>query len=200
MSLAHLAARATFAAFVAAVNVPASLDAQALPIPTDNPRLRAALDMIKAQEAWTVSQQISLCEIAAPPYKEAARAAEYRRRLQALGITRVHVDSVGNVTTGTHVHKGQQLMRIYGPNLSSAAAEYLSALNARPGVGISDQALKGARRRLERRGNVSSSHSTRAQRGKPLDSSRGRTRPRNQNAGQGRSVDRRANWVVARLD
>src|SRR5438270_12865554 len=97
MSLAHLAARATFAAFVAAVNVPASLDAQALPIPTDNPRLRAALDPIKAQEAWTVSQQISLCEIAAPPYKEAARAAEYRRRLQALGITSVHVDSVGNV-------------------------------------------------------------------------------------------------------
>ena len=29
-------------------------------------------------------------------------------------------------------------MRIYGPNLSSAAAEYLSALNARPGVGISE--------------------------------------------------------------
>src|SRR5712664_4126221 len=44
------------------------------------------------------------------------------------------IDSVGNVTTGTHVHKGQQLMRIYGPNLSSAAAEYLSALNARAGV------------------------------------------------------------------
>ena len=63
MSLAHLAARATFAAFVAAVNVPASLDAQALPIPTDNQRLRAALDTIKAQEAWTVSQQLSLCEL-----------------------------------------------------------------------------------------------------------------------------------------
>jgi membrane fusion protein, copper/silver efflux system len=59
------------------------------------------------------------------------------------------IDSVENVTTGTHVHKGQQLMRIYGPNLSSAAAEYLSALNARPNAGISDQALKGARRRLE---------------------------------------------------
>ena len=59
------------------------------------------------------------------------------------------IDSVENVTTGTHVHKGQPLMRIYGPNLSSAAAEYLSALNARTGAGISDQALKGARRRLE---------------------------------------------------
>jgi len=62
------------------------------------------------------------------------------------------IDTVGNVTTGTHVHKGQPLMRIYGPNLSSAAAEYLSALNARPDAGIGSQALKGARRRLENLG------------------------------------------------
>lgn len=59
------------------------------------------------------------------------------------------VDSVENVTTGSHVHKGQRLMRIYGPSLSSAAAEYLSALNASPSAGIGNQALKGARRRLE---------------------------------------------------
>jgi len=59
------------------------------------------------------------------------------------------IDSVENVTTGTHVHKGQRLMRVYGPSLSSAAAEYLSALNARPDAGINSQALKGARRRLE---------------------------------------------------
>ncbi|MDU0956596.1 MAG: efflux RND transporter periplasmic adaptor subunit [Bradyrhizobium sp.] len=59
------------------------------------------------------------------------------------------IQSVENVTTGTHVHKGQRLMRIYGPSLSSAAAEYLSALNARPDTGIGNQALKGARRRLE---------------------------------------------------
>jgi Cu(I)/Ag(I) efflux system membrane fusion protein len=62
------------------------------------------------------------------------------------------IDAVENVTTGTHVHKGQRLMRIYGPNLSSAAAEYLSALNARPDAGIGNQALKGARRRLENLG------------------------------------------------
>jgi Cu(I)/Ag(I) efflux system membrane fusion protein len=59
------------------------------------------------------------------------------------------IDTVENVTTGSHVHKGQRLMRIYGPSLSSAAAEYLSALNARPNAGISTEALKGARRRLE---------------------------------------------------
>ncbi len=62
------------------------------------------------------------------------------------------IATVENVTTGMHVHKGQRLMRIYGPNLSSAAAEYLSALNARPDAGIGNQALKGARRRLENLG------------------------------------------------
>jgi membrane fusion protein, copper/silver efflux system len=55
------------------------------------------------------------------------------------------VESVANVTTGQHVHKGQPLMNVFSPALSSAAAEYLSALNA----GATGQALKGARRRLE---------------------------------------------------
>ncbi|WP_298255581.1 efflux RND transporter periplasmic adaptor subunit [Bradyrhizobium sp.] len=55
------------------------------------------------------------------------------------------VESVANVTTGDHVHKGQVLMNVYSPALSSAAAEYLSALNA----GATGKELKGARRRLE---------------------------------------------------
>src|SRR6516165_8160780 len=55
------------------------------------------------------------------------------------------VESVANVTTGDHVHKGQVLMNVYSPALSSAAAEYLSAFNAR----ATGNDLKGARRRLE---------------------------------------------------
>jgi membrane fusion protein, copper/silver efflux system len=55
------------------------------------------------------------------------------------------VESVADVTTGDHVHKGQLLMNVYSPALSSAAAEYLSALNA----GSTGKELKGARRRLE---------------------------------------------------
>jgi Cu(I)/Ag(I) efflux system membrane fusion protein len=55
------------------------------------------------------------------------------------------VESVANVTTGAHVHKGDVLMNVYSPALSAAAAEYLSAINA----GATGQALKGARRRLE---------------------------------------------------
>src|SRR5262249_18015127 len=55
------------------------------------------------------------------------------------------VESVANVTTGDHVHKGEPLMNVYSPALSSAAAEYLSAINA----GVTGKDLKGARRRLE---------------------------------------------------
>ncbi len=76
---------------------------------------------------------------------------ERRRSVVSLRFE-AFIDTVENITTGSHVHKGQPLMRIYGPNLSSAAAEYLSALNARPDTGISNQALKGARRRLENLG------------------------------------------------
>ncbi|HKH01938.1 MAG TPA: efflux RND transporter periplasmic adaptor subunit [Bradyrhizobium sp.] len=58
------------------------------------------------------------------------------------------VESVADVTTGQHVHKGQRLMNVYSPALSSAAAEYLSALSA----GTTGLPLKGARRRLENLG------------------------------------------------
>src|SRR3954465_9934821 len=84
-------------ALVLVASIARHVTAQSLTIPSDNARLRAALDTIKAQEPWTLDQQVSICEIPAPPYKEATRAAEYRRRLQALGLRNVRIDEVGNV-------------------------------------------------------------------------------------------------------
>jgi len=55
-----------------------------------------ALARIKADNAWTLDQQQSICEIPAPPFKETARGLEYKRRLEALGLT-VRIDSIGNV-------------------------------------------------------------------------------------------------------
>src|SRR4051812_22396217 len=94
-------ALSTFAPSVRAISVLAllvasSAAAQSLKIPNDNPRLRAAMDLLRADSAWTLDQQISICQIAAPPFKESKRAAEYKKRLEALGL-RVHIDSVGNV-------------------------------------------------------------------------------------------------------
>ena len=70
--------------------LPTPLAAQAAPVD-------AMLAQLKADNAWTLAQQKSLCEIPAPPFKEAVRAEEYRKRFAALGLQRVRVDAVGNV-------------------------------------------------------------------------------------------------------
>ena len=63
--------------------------------PSD-PRLAEALKILERDNAWTLEQQTSICEIPAPPFKEAARGAEYTRRLQALGY-QATIDQIGNV-------------------------------------------------------------------------------------------------------
>jgi tripeptide aminopeptidase len=70
------------------------LAAQALP--QESVVVRTMLDALKADNAWTLAQQRSICEIPAPPFKETARAAEFERRLEALGL-RARIDAVGNV-------------------------------------------------------------------------------------------------------
>jgi acetylornithine deacetylase/succinyl-diaminopimelate desuccinylase-like protein len=71
----------------------ASAGAQVAAMPTS---VKHAVDRVKADNAWTLDQQQSICEIPAPPFKETVRGAEYRRRLEALGLT-VRIDSIGNV-------------------------------------------------------------------------------------------------------
>lgn len=89
------AARALTAA---ALLVPAVLCAQAPALPaTTDARVRAALEAIRTDNAWTLDQQSSICEIPAPPFHEAKRGAEVERRFRALGYTNVKIDSVGNV-------------------------------------------------------------------------------------------------------
>lgn len=57
------------------------------------------------------------------------------------------LEKVENVTTGDRVHGGQPLLRVYSPEVSTAAAQYLSVV-AGPN-GASPLLLDGARRRLE---------------------------------------------------
>ncbi|HEX9703975.1 MAG TPA: M20/M25/M40 family metallo-hydrolase [Gemmatimonadales bacterium] len=71
--------------------------AQRVTVPTDHARVRVALDAIRADNAWTLEQQASICQTPAPPFGEATRAAEYRRRLEALGLRNVRIDAEGNV-------------------------------------------------------------------------------------------------------
>ncbi len=68
-----------------------------LPIPSSNAKIRAALDILKTDNAWTLQQQIDLTQIPAPQFKESARGAEFKKRLEALGLTNVRTDTAGNI-------------------------------------------------------------------------------------------------------
>jgi tripeptide aminopeptidase len=70
---------------------------QTASFPTTNAKIRSALDLLKSDNAWTIQQQVELTQIASPPFKESARATEYKKRLEALGLRNVRIDSIGNV-------------------------------------------------------------------------------------------------------
>ena len=59
--------------------------------------VKAALDRVKRDEPHVLEEQVRLCEIPAPPFKEARRAEAYRQAFQSLGLTNVRIDRVGNV-------------------------------------------------------------------------------------------------------
>jgi acetylornithine deacetylase/succinyl-diaminopimelate desuccinylase-like protein len=65
--------------------------------PSTNAAVRDALARIRSDNAWTVEQQVSICEVAAPPFMEERRGAEMKRRFEALGFRNVRIDSIGNV-------------------------------------------------------------------------------------------------------
>ncbi len=54
---------------------------------------------------------------------------------------------VANVTTGSHVVKGQRLMEIYSPAIASAAAEYIATINSKTTAGDGLYG-RGSRQRL----------------------------------------------------
>jgi Cu(I)/Ag(I) efflux system membrane fusion protein len=58
-----------------------------------------------------------------------------------------YVQKVADVTTGAHVVKGQPLMEIYSPAVSSASAEYISTLNSKVTGGDGSYG-RGSRQRL----------------------------------------------------
>jgi tripeptide aminopeptidase len=59
--------------------------------------VHALLDALRSDNAWTIEQQIALCEIPAPPFKETARGLAYKAAFERLGLANVRVDAVGNV-------------------------------------------------------------------------------------------------------
>ena len=61
------------------------------------PAIKSALESIRKNEPAMLDEQVRLCEIPAPPFKEAARAKEMERWFKQLGLRDVRIDAVGNV-------------------------------------------------------------------------------------------------------
>ena len=59
--------------------------------------IKAAVDGVRAAEPQTIEDQVRLCEVEAPPFKEAKRAALYAQMFKEVGLTNVRIDKEGNV-------------------------------------------------------------------------------------------------------
>lgn len=62
-----------------------------------DPAIQTAIQAAERNEPQTVEQQIHVCEIPAPPFKEAQRAQELKRLFESLGLHDVRIDKAGNV-------------------------------------------------------------------------------------------------------
>ncbi len=60
-------------------------------------RLQPSLAALQRDNAWTLDQQAAVCQVPAPPFKEAARAAWYQQALVRLGYPDTRIDREGNV-------------------------------------------------------------------------------------------------------
>lgn len=105
-SLRHIPALPAFAALL----LPAAAGAQQVRLADRDPAVQRAMAALQQQQQWTLQQQISICEIPAPPFKEAARAEEFRRRMVALGYANTRIDSEGNVISSLGQGTGPTVM------------------------------------------------------------------------------------------
>ena len=62
-----------------------------------DPAIKAAVDAIRAAEPQTIEDQVRLCEVEAPPFKEAKRAELYAQMFREAGLQNVRIDKEGNV-------------------------------------------------------------------------------------------------------
>ena len=59
--------------------------------------IKSAVATIRAAEPQTIEDQVRLCEVEAPPFKEAKRAQLYAQMFRDVGLQNVRIDKEGNV-------------------------------------------------------------------------------------------------------
>jgi acetylornithine deacetylase/succinyl-diaminopimelate desuccinylase-like protein len=78
-----------------------------------------ALRLLETNNSWTLEQQVSLCEIPAPPFGEEARGKEYAKRLKELGMEDVRTDAVGNVYSKLPGSKSAKPLIVFSAHLDT---------------------------------------------------------------------------------
>ena len=133
--------RSVFLFGAIALALPLAAQAPARDATTLPAELRSALEVIKASNDSTLAEQVSICQIPAPPFKEQRRGAEMVKRFTALGLRNVHTDSIGNVI-GEHAGTGRGPVVVLAAHLDTVFPEGTDvrvkregALYRGPGIG-----------------------------------------------------------------
>jgi len=87
-----------------------------------SPKIKQALEVLKASEPQTINEQIRACEIPAPSFKEERRAAWFKQRFAELGLKNVRIDKVGNVL-GERPGKGAGPVLVLAAHLDTVFPE-----------------------------------------------------------------------------
>jgi tripeptide aminopeptidase len=106
-----------------------------------DPRAIAAREQLTRQEPRTIETQITLCQIAAPPFAEAARGRAVATLFRQAGLGQVRTDPAGNVLgdlpgrgTGPHVVMSAHLDTVFPPGTTVMVSRQGDTLRG-PGIG-----------------------------------------------------------------
>ena len=99
------------------------------------PAVQRAIADIRKNEAQTLDEQVRLCEIPAPPFKERARAEAYRNALEENGLKNVRIDAAGNVI-GERPGSGSRPTLVLSAHLDTVFPEGTALRVARQGSSL----------------------------------------------------------------
>jgi acetylornithine deacetylase/succinyl-diaminopimelate desuccinylase-like protein len=88
----------------------------------EQPTVRAALDAVKRNEPEVLLEQIRLCEIASPPFKEDKRGLAMKAVFEGLQLKNVRIDAIGNVI-GERPGKSERPNLVFAAHLDTVFPE-----------------------------------------------------------------------------
>jgi acetylornithine deacetylase/succinyl-diaminopimelate desuccinylase-like protein len=97
--------------------------------------VKRALDAVRRNEAQILEEQIRLCEIEAPPFKEGRRGVAYKAVFEKLGLTNVRIDAAGNVL-GERAGSAPRPHLVFSAHLDTVFPEGTNVKTTREGAVI----------------------------------------------------------------